>query len=44
MRRAKVIEGAQLLGVCFTALFALPSVRSILPGAPEFGCLSEFVL
>ncbi|PVG03816.1 hypothetical protein CPB86DRAFT_307384 [Serendipita vermifera] len=43
MRRAKVITGPQLLAVCFTALFALPSVRSILPGAPEFGALIDLV-
>ncbi|PVG03742.1 hypothetical protein CPB86DRAFT_694370 [Serendipita vermifera] len=40
MRRIRVIEEAQLLAVCFTALFALPSVRAILPGAPEFGALN----
>ncbi|PVF92381.1 hypothetical protein CPB86DRAFT_819688 [Serendipita vermifera] len=40
MRRFQVIMGPQLLAVCFTALFALPSVRSILPGAPEFGSLN----
>jgi hypothetical protein len=37
-------QSSQLLGICFTALFALPSVRSILPGAPdEFGCLSGYL-
>jgi len=44
LRRTQVIESSQLLGICFTALFALPSVRSILPGAPdEFGCLIDLV-
>jgi hypothetical protein len=35
MRRFEVIMGPQLLAVCFTALFALPSVRSILPGKTD---------
>ncbi|KIM25659.1 hypothetical protein M408DRAFT_25987 [Serendipita vermifera MAFF 305830] len=39
MRRTHVIQGPGLLAVCFTALFALPTVRSILPGAPDFGAL-----
>ncbi|PVG03822.1 hypothetical protein CPB86DRAFT_307669 [Serendipita vermifera] len=43
MRRFEVIMGPQLLAVCFTALFALPSVRSILPGAPEFGALIDLI-
>ncbi|PVG03749.1 hypothetical protein CPB86DRAFT_305568 [Serendipita vermifera] len=43
MRRFHVIEGPQLLAVCFTALFALPSVRSLLPGAPQFGALIDLV-
>jgi len=43
LRRSSVIEGPQLLAVCFTALFALPSVRSILPGAPDFGALIDLV-
>ncbi|PVG03817.1 hypothetical protein CPB86DRAFT_869219 [Serendipita vermifera] len=43
MRRFEVITSPQLLAVCFTALFALPSVRSILPGAPEFGSLVDLV-
>jgi len=43
MQHFQVIEGPQLLAVCFTALFALPSVRSILPGAPEFGALIDLV-
>ncbi|KIM25660.1 hypothetical protein M408DRAFT_73969, partial [Serendipita vermifera MAFF 305830] len=40
MRRTHVIQGPGLLAVCFTALFALPTVRSILPGAPDFGALN----
>jgi len=41
--RDSVIESAGLLAVCFTALFALPSVRSILPGAPDFGAIIDLV-
>ncbi|PVF99689.1 hypothetical protein CPB86DRAFT_702824, partial [Serendipita vermifera] len=40
MRRFQVIMGSQLLGVSFTALFALPTIRSTLPGVPEFGALN----
>ncbi|PVG03818.1 hypothetical protein CPB86DRAFT_307328 [Serendipita vermifera] len=43
MQRFKVIMEPQLLAVCFTALFALPTVRSILPGAPDFGALIDLV-
>ncbi|PVF92384.1 hypothetical protein CPB86DRAFT_744380 [Serendipita vermifera] len=43
MRRSQVIMAPSLLGVCFTALFALPTVRSILPGAPAFGALIDLV-
>ncbi|PVG03821.1 hypothetical protein CPB86DRAFT_793207 [Serendipita vermifera] len=39
MQRYQVLVAPQLLAVCLTSLFALPSVRSILPGAPEFGAL-----
>jgi len=43
MRRGYMLEGTDLLSVCFTALFALPSVRSLLPGAPDFGALIDLV-
>jgi hypothetical protein len=32
-------QETDILGVCLTALFALPSVRAILPGAPDFGAI-----
>jgi hypothetical protein len=32
MRRGFMLSGTDLLGVTFTALFALPSVRLLLPG------------
>ncbi|PVG03828.1 hypothetical protein CPB86DRAFT_810383 [Serendipita vermifera] len=40
MQRFDIIMEVQLLAVCLTALFALPTVRSILPGAPDFGALN----
>lgn len=43
MRRGFIVSGTDILGVTFTALFALPSVRLLLPGAPEFGCLIDLV-
>jgi hypothetical protein len=36
MRRGFMLSGTDLLGVTFTSLFALLSVRLLLPGAPEF--------
>lgn len=40
LRRSYILEGTDFLGVCFAGLFALPTVRSILPGAPtQFGAL-----
>jgi hypothetical protein len=41
MRRGFMMSGTDLLGVTFTSLFALPSIRLLLPGAPEFGALSK---
>jgi hypothetical protein len=41
MRRGFTMSGTDLLGVTFTALFALPSIRALLPGAPDFGALSK---
>lgn len=32
-----------MLGVSFTALFALPTIRSTLPGVPEFGALIDLL-
>ncbi|KIM32284.1 hypothetical protein M408DRAFT_216300 [Serendipita vermifera MAFF 305830] len=37
------LQETDILGVCLTALFALPSVRSILPGAPAFGCIIDLI-
>jgi hypothetical protein len=36
-------QGTDLLGINFTALFALPSVRLLLPGAPDFGIIIDLV-
>ncbi|KAG9047736.1 hypothetical protein FS837_001633 [Tulasnella sp. UAMH 9824] len=33
---------ADLFGIPITALFALPTVRSIMPGAPFFGCILDY--
>ncbi|KIM32358.1 hypothetical protein M408DRAFT_326953, partial [Serendipita vermifera MAFF 305830] len=43
MRRVHILSETDILGVCLTALFALPSVRSILPGAPGFGCIIDLI-
>jgi hypothetical protein len=36
-------QGTDLLGINFTALFALPSVRLLLPGAPDFGIIIDLI-
>lgn len=43
LQRAHILSGSDILSICLTSLFALPSVRSILPGAPPFGCLLDMV-
>lgn len=44
LRRKHILEGTDMLSVCFAALFALPTVRSLLPGAPQdFGAVIDFV-
>ncbi|KIM32283.1 hypothetical protein M408DRAFT_326900 [Serendipita vermifera MAFF 305830] len=43
MHRVHILKETDILGVCLTALFALPSVRSILPGAPDFGCIIDLI-
>jgi hypothetical protein len=43
MRRTYILKETDILGVCLTALFALPSVRSILPGAPDFGAVIDLI-
>jgi len=43
LKRAHILKGGDIIGICLTALFALPSVRAILPGAPDFGCLVDLV-
>jgi len=40
LNRSNILEGTDILAICFTALFALPSVRSLLPNVPDsYGCL-----
>ncbi|KAG8805611.1 hypothetical protein FRC18_006586, partial [Serendipita sp. 400] len=43
MGRLHILTETDILGVCFTALFALPSVRVILPGAPDFGAIIDLI-
>ncbi|CAG7847409.1 SubName: Full=Uncharacterized protein {ECO:0000313/EMBL:CCA68168.1} [Serendipita indica DSM 11827] len=43
MRRGKMLNGTDSLGVCFTALFELPTIRALLPGAPDYGCTLDLV-
>ena len=41
--RMYILSSSDILSICLTSLFALPSVRGILPGAPPFGCLLDMV-
>jgi len=43
LERMYILSGSDILSICLTSLFALPSVRSVLPGAPPFGCLIDMV-
>ncbi|CAG7855206.1 SubName: Full=Uncharacterized protein {ECO:0000313/EMBL:CCA75632.1} [Serendipita indica DSM 11827] len=43
MRRTYILSDTDILGVCVSALFALPSVRAILPGAPDFGAIIDLI-
>ena len=43
LKQMDILSGSDMLSICLTSLFALPSVRSILPGAPPFGCLLDMV-
>lgn len=43
LRRKYMLDGTDILSVCFTALFALPTIRSLLPGAPEYGMILDLV-
>ncbi|KAL1701434.1 hypothetical protein EV121DRAFT_282662 [Schizophyllum commune] len=44
LKRRHILAGTDMLSVCFSALFALPTVRSLLPGAPgDFGAVIDFV-
>lgn len=43
LKRRKMAEKYQLHALCFAALFALPAVRSLLPGAPEFGTYIDMI-
>ncbi|PVG03827.1 hypothetical protein CPB86DRAFT_869225 [Serendipita vermifera] len=38
-----LIMQSQVVAICLAALFALPTIRSILPGTPEFGTLSNMI-
>ncbi|KIM42811.1 hypothetical protein M413DRAFT_124194 [Hebeloma cylindrosporum] len=35
--------GVDIVALTFSGLFALPSVRSVMPGNPPFGCLIDFL-
>jgi len=43
LQRAHILGCSDILAICMTALFALPTVRSVLPGAPQFGCLVDLI-
>ncbi|KZV92996.1 hypothetical protein EXIGLDRAFT_768436 [Exidia glandulosa HHB12029] len=36
-------DGFDIVALPFAALFALPQVRSVMPGDPPFGCLLDFI-
>ncbi|KZT39698.1 hypothetical protein SISSUDRAFT_1045203 [Sistotremastrum suecicum HHB10207 ss-3] len=41
--RAKLPGGMDGVALPFAGLFALPSVRGVMPGNPPFGCLIDFI-
>ncbi|KAG8793449.1 hypothetical protein FRC17_008450, partial [Serendipita sp. 399] len=43
MRRSYMLRGTDILSMCFTALFALPTIRALLPGAPAYGAIIDLV-
>lgn len=43
MRRYYIISDTDLLGVAVTGIFALPGLRAILPGAPDFGAIIDLI-
>ncbi|CAG7850933.1 SubName: Full=Uncharacterized protein {ECO:0000313/EMBL:CCA74039.1} [Serendipita indica DSM 11827] len=43
LNRTNILSGTDILAICFSALFALPSVRSLLPGVPGYGCLLDMI-
>ncbi|KAL1699699.1 hypothetical protein EV121DRAFT_215684, partial [Schizophyllum commune] len=43
LRRLRVVNDTDILGVLFASLFALPGVRALLPDAPPFGCTIDLV-
>ncbi|KAG8842361.1 hypothetical protein FRB91_004230 [Serendipita sp. 411] len=43
LNRHNILESTDIFAVCFSALFALPSVRSLLPGVPGYGCALDML-
>ncbi|KAG8817827.1 hypothetical protein FRC19_011125 [Serendipita sp. 401] len=43
MGRSYILQGTDILSMCFTALFALPAIRILLPGAPAYGAIIDLV-
>ncbi|KAG8798053.1 hypothetical protein FRC16_008124, partial [Serendipita sp. 398] len=43
LNRHNILESTDIFAVCFSALFALPSVRSLLPGVPGYGCALDLL-
>ncbi|KIM42810.1 hypothetical protein M413DRAFT_124137 [Hebeloma cylindrosporum] len=41
--RRKPPKGMDVVALSFAGLFALPSVRGVMPGNPPFGCLLDFI-
>ncbi|KAJ7476266.1 hypothetical protein B0H11DRAFT_1308591 [Mycena galericulata] len=41
--RRKLPSGMDSVALPFAGLFALPSVRAVMPGNPPFGCLIDFI-
>lgn len=41
--RRELPDGLDSIALPFAVLFALPSVRSVMPGDPPFGCLFDFI-
>ncbi|KAG8844840.1 hypothetical protein FRB91_002277 [Serendipita sp. 411] len=43
MRRSYMLNGTDILSMCFAALFAIPTISSLLSSAPAYGAIIDLV-